>query len=138
MSTYQSNVKTISSAQEVVFCKLIDLQKLKIVLGDDIRSKSLKDVHIESESFSFTVDGIGKVGFRITEKVPHSVIRLESFDLPVSLLATVHLKELTENETELLLSVEAELPLMIKMMIGNKLEPGINALADLIAKSLNK
>jgi len=48
------------------------------------------------------------------------------------------LKQVSENSTELKLVLNAELPMMIKMMVDKKLKEGVNMVADLLAKTLSK
>ena len=83
------------------------------------------------------MDGIGKVGFRIIEREAYKTIKFESFHLPVQMNAWVQLKQIAENDTKMKLTFAAELPTMVKMMLNNKLEKGINMLADFFEQYLN-
>lgn len=51
--------------------------------------------------------------------------------------AWIQLKQVAENDTKLKLTMKAEIPAMIKMMVDKKLQEG-NAMADILAKALNK
>jgi hypothetical protein len=42
-----------------------------------------------------------------------------------------------EKNTQLKLTLHAQIPTMIKMMIDNKLKDGINVFAEILAKALN-
>ncbi|MBP6610320.1 MAG: SRPBCC family protein, partial [Paludibacter sp.] len=83
------------------------------------------------------VDGFGKMGFRIIEREPFKTIKLESENAPVSINLWIQLKPVADDDTKMKLTLKAELPTMIKMMVGSKLQDGLNSIADLLAKSLN-
>ena len=137
MTTYESDLKTISSNEEVVFGILSDLTNLKKLAENPALADKAKDLKYDTDSCSFAVDGFGRVGFRIVEREPFNVIKMESENAPVKVNVSVWLKQIAENETQMKLTLNADLPAMIKMMVGSKLQDGVNAIAELLAKSLN-
>jgi len=138
MTTYESDIKTISSNEEMVFSILSDLNNLnKIMEGTSLTSK-VKDLQFQTDSCSFVVDGFGKMGFKIIEREPNKTIKLQSEHAPVEINVWIQLKPTSENETQMKLTLKSELPTMIKMMIDKKLKEGINLIADILAKTLSK
>jgi len=138
MTTYESDIKTISSNEEVVFGILSDLNNLKAVLANAPMTDKVKDLQFETDSCTFVVEGFGKMGFRIIEREPFKTIKLHSEKTPVDLNVWIQLVQRTENDTQMKLTLKADLPVMIKMMIDKKLKEGINVIADLLAKALSK
>ena len=138
MTTYESDIKTISSNEEVVFGILSDLNNLKEVLGSTPITGKVKDLEFQTDSCSFVVEGFGKMGFRIIEREPFKTIKLQSEKAPVDLNVWIQLVQRAENETQMKLTLKADLPAMIKMMIDKKLKEGINLIADVLAKALSK
>ncbi len=137
MTTYESDIKTISSSEEVVFGILSDLNNLekyreKIPVNDKFR-----DLEFDTDSCSFVVDMIGKIGFRIIERETFSTIKLKSEHAPVDMNVWIQLKQVAENDTRLKLTLKAELPAMIKIMVDKKLKEGINMIADALATAMN-
>lgn len=137
MTTYESEIKTISSNEEMVFGILSDLNNLEKLAGNPELNDKVKDLQFDADSCSFAVDGFGRIGFRIIDREPFKTIKLESDNAPVQVQAWIQLKQVAENDTKMKLTLQAELPAMIKMMVGNKLQQGINTIAELLAKSLN-
>jgi len=138
MTTYESDIKTISSNEEVVFGILSDLNNIqKLKENPDLADKA-KDIQFDTDNCSFTVEGFGKVGFRITEREPFKTIKLASENAPVKVHVWIQLKQVAENDTRLKLTLKAELPTMIKMMVDKKIKEGINMIADMLAKALNQ
>ncbi|MDD4968262.1 MAG: SRPBCC family protein [Paludibacter sp.] len=138
MTTYESDIKTISSNEEVVFGILSDLNNLKEVLGNTPLTGKVKDLEFQTDSCSFVVEGFGKMGFRITDREPFKTIKLQSEKAPVELNVWIQLVQRAENDTQMKLTLKADLPAMIKMMIDKKLKEGINLIADVLAKALSK
>lgn len=137
MTTYESDIKTISSSEEVVFGILSNLNNLEEFTKNEQLSDKLKDVTFDADSCSFIVDGFGKVGFKIIEKEPFKTIKFTTEHVPVEVNAWIQLKQVDERDTRMKLTIKAELPAMIKMMVNKKIEEGINSIADLLAKALN-
>ncbi len=142
MTTYESKIKTISQPHELVFNTLSDLKNLQNVSNTDVEGRKkaeeyLKDIEFDSDSLKFTVTGIGKVGFRIIEREPFKTIKLEAENSPISANGWIQLVSVSENETKMKLTIKAELPMMIKMMVDSKLKKGVNAIADAIVEAIS-
>lgn len=137
MTTYQSDIKTIFSGEEVAFGVLSDLSHLGKLKDHEAVSGKLRILEYDKDSCLLEVDNIGKIGFRIIEREPFKTIKFESFHLPFHVNAWIQLKQTAENETKMKLTLKADLPSMIKMMLNKKLEQGVNTLADLFADLLN-
>ena len=137
MTTYESDIKTISSSREVVFNILSDLNNLRKITGNQDLNDKVKDLEFDTDSCSFTVSGLGKVGFRVEGREPYEIIRFKAEHSPVPVNVQVELTEIVENSTQMKLTLHAEIPSMIKMMVDKKLKEGMNTFADLLAKALS-
>jgi hypothetical protein len=138
MTTYESDIKTISSNEEVVFGILSDLNNLKKIQEQNPPTDKVKDLEFDTDSCRFVVEGFGKIGFKIIEREPNKTIKFESENAPVKVNVWIQLKQIEESKTAMKLTVKADLPAMIKMMVDKKLKEGVNMVADLLAKGLNK
>lgn len=137
MTTYESEVKTISSSEEVVFGILSDLNNLKKYEHLIPANDKVKDIRFDADSCSFVVDMFGKVGFRIVEREPFNTIKLASENAPFEINLWIQLKQVTEDDTKMKLTLKADLPMMVKMMADKKLKEGVNVVADMLAKLLS-
>ena len=138
MTTYECELKPISSSEEVVSNILSDLNNLGKLNDNTSLTDKIKDLEFDTDSCSFAVNGFGRVGLRIIERTPLNNIKMASENAPVSFNIDIYIHQIAENQTTLQLMLNAKLPAMIKMMVGNKLQEGVNAIADLLAKSLNQ
>lgn len=137
MTTYQSDLKTISSSEEVVFDMLSNLNNLGKLSDVGGLQDKFKVVEYDADSCLLELSQFGKVGFRIAEKIPYKTIRFKTSYLPVEVYAEIKLDELSADRTQMQLFLHANLPSVLKMMLNKQLEQGINALADLFEKLLN-
>ncbi|HJV79052.1 MAG TPA: hypothetical protein VJ602_11775 [Paludibacter sp.] len=137
MTTYESDIKTISSNEEVVFGLLSDLNNLQIIKTNPDFTNKVKDLQFDADSCSFVVDGLGKMGFRIVEREQFKTVKLAAEHAPVEVNVWIQLKQIAENETAMKLTLKAELPSMIKMMVDKKLKEGINIIAEILAKAVS-
>ena len=139
MTNYESEVKTIFSNIEKVFNQLSDLTNLESLLDgnkSEVKDK-LKDLQFDADSFNFSIETFGKIGFRIIERKPFEIVKFQSEYFPVKMNVWILLNETAENETNMKLSIEADIPLMIKVMVDSKLKEMVNLLADTISSALN-
>ena len=99
-------------------------------------NQMLKDVEFDENSCRFTVDGVGRVGFRIIEREPFKTIKLEAENSPVAVNGWIQLVQVSETDTRMKLTLKADIPTMIKVMVDSKLKKGINTIADTLVQYL--
>ncbi|MBP1663293.1 MAG: hypothetical protein H6Q19_433, partial [Bacteroidetes bacterium] len=99
-------------------------------------NQMLKDVEFDEDSCRFTVEGVGRVGFRIIEREPFKTIKLETENSPVAVNGWIQLVQVSETDTRMKLTLKAEIPTMIKVMVDSKLKKGINTIADTLVQYL--
>lgn len=142
MQTYESEIKVISKPQELVFNMLSDLSNLEKartlnIEGSEKAQEFFKEVEFDSDSLHFTVPAIGRVGFRIIERDPFKTIKLEAVSSPVSANGWIQLVKIDEETCKMKLTIKAELPMMIKMMVDGKMKKGVDKIADAIVLAVS-
>jgi hypothetical protein len=142
ISKYVSDVKIIPHPIEVIFNYLSDFGNLAKYMSEDLLSAvtehipqvTIRNFQSDSDSCRFEIGGIGHAELRIVERSPFTTIKIEGQGgLPVELKFWIQLLPVEANETKLRLTLHADMGMMIKMMVGNKLEKGINQLAGVLA-----
>lgn len=134
-TTYESSIKSISSSEEVVFAILSDLSRLEGLQHalPNTDTFKIKDLTFEKDAIGCTLEGLGRVGFRIVTAEPFKTIKFESEHLPFVVNFWIQLKQVAEQITCLKLTLRAELPAMIKMMLNRKLQEGIEKIAEVLS-----
>lgn len=131
MTEFVSEIKKISFNAERVYAKVSDLSNLSS-LAENIPTDKLKDLTSDKDSCSFTVASIGKITFRVIEREPNKLVKLQAEDSIIPLTLWLQLKEVKENDTRMKLTVKAELNAFIKPMVKKPLQEAINKIADVL------
>jgi len=140
---YISDVKTIGYPQEIVYNYLSSFENLSKHLNEGLLGKisqqvpQIKIVNLKSDadSCSFSIPGLGDAEIRITDRDPFKTVKIESYGgLPVGITLWVQLLEQDTEQTKIRLTLDAELSLMLKAMLGNRLHEGLNGLTELLTK----
>ena len=143
VSKYISEIKTIGHNQQVVFNYLSNFENLGTYLNSGLLEKitekvpqiRITDFESDRDSCKFKITGLGLAEIRIVNREPFKTIKVESSGgLPLSFTFWIQLLPMDAYQTKMRLTLHAEMSTMIKMMAGNKLEEGINNLADTLSK----
>lgn len=139
---YISETKNIAHNQQVVFDYLSNFENLGTYLNSGLLEKITKKVpqvtisefESDRDSCRFKITGMGMAKIRIIEREPFKTIKVQSEGgLPVGFTFWIQLKPVTAFETKIRLTLHADMNVMIKMMMGDKLEEGLNQLAQTLA-----
>jgi carbon monoxide dehydrogenase subunit G len=143
LSKYVSDVKIIDHNEQVVFNYLSNFENLSSYLNSGLIEKisqqvpqvKITDFHSDRDSCKFKITGMGLAEIKIVNREPFKSIKIESSGgLPLDITFWIQLLPVDQYKTKMRLTLHAEMNMMIKMMAGNKLEEGINQLADTLSK----
>lgn len=143
VSKYISDVKIVEQDQSIVYNYLSDFEHLSKYVNEGLLQKvseqvpQLKISNFESDrdSCRFNIGGLGQAELRITEREELRTIKIESSgNLPLSFTFWIQLLPLAAYQCKMRLTLHADMSMMIKMMVGKKLEEGIDQLAEILAK----
>lgn len=139
---YVSEVKTVNQNQEIIFNYLSDFSNLSKYINEGLLEKMTEQVpqikisnfESDADSCRFEISGVGPAEIRIIEREPHKNIKVASTgSLPVGITFWIQLLPVAAYETKLRLTLDAEMSMMIKMLVNKKLEEGIDKMADMLA-----
>ena len=131
---YESKIVGNASSVGAVFrvcSNLQNLERMKEMIPED----KIRDLEIQEDFVRFKVDGLGqKIGIRIIAKEENDYVKYGIENAPVDGNFWIQMKAADEHNTHLKLTVKVDLPMMFKMMIGNKLQGAMDQAADILAK----
>ena len=142
INKYVSDVKFIRSNEEVIYNYLSNFDNLSKYINEGLLEKltqqipqiKISNFESDADSCRFQIGGMGLAEIRIIEREPFKTIKVSSSgSLPVNIVFWIQLLPVDANETKLRLVLNAEMSMMIKMMVNKKLEDGINRMADMLA-----
>jgi carbon monoxide dehydrogenase subunit G len=103
-------------------------------MTEQVPQIKISNFESDSDSCRFEINGMGQAEIRIIERDPSKNIKIGSTgSLPVEITFWIQLLPVSVYETKLRLTLDAEMSMMIKMLVNKKLEEGINRLADTLA-----
>ena len=131
-SEYKSKHGTVSRAACELYMNFVDCSRFVEMIPEDKRS----GVTADYDSIKATIQGFS-IGVRIVRREPYKLIMLEDDGAPFHFGIDLHFDE-TDNpsKTDFYINVTADLNLMMKMMLGSKIQEGLNKIVDgLVAAS---
>ncbi len=139
VSKYISDVKIISHPIEVVYNYLSDFRNLSQYINDEVLSAlsekvpqvAIRNFESDNDCCRFEVGSFGSAEIRIVDRTPYTTIKIRGEGkLPVELNFWIQLLPQDGDKAKMRLTLHAEMGMLVKLMVGNKLEEGINRLAD--------
>ena len=132
MADFTSEVKTIQHNDDKIFAMLSDMSNLERV-KDRIPQDKIKDFTFDTDSCSFTVEPVGSIRFEITEREPNKTIKFSTTNSPIPVMMWIQLKQVSENDTKMKMTVRAELNPFIKPMVSKPLQDAIDKISEIVA-----
>lgn len=104
----------------------VDMRNFTQMLPADKKDMVVADY----DTLTATVQNF-KISVRVSGRVPYSLIQLQDADAPFHFGISIHFDESpVPGKTEFSIDVDADLNLMMKMMLGNKIEEVLNKIVD--------
>ena len=132
MRKYESGVKQIPHPQTAVYNTLSDLNNIERI-KDRIPADQVKDLAFDRDSVSVNVAPVGSIKLRIVDRDEPKCIKFETENSPVPFNLWVQLLPVTDTTCKMRVTVKADIPLFLKPMLGNKLQDGVDKIADALA-----
>lgn len=131
---YESKITSAPYNADVIYpvlSNMMNLEKVRHLIPEE----KVRDLSFDNDSIHFRVDGLGqRMGIRVVEREENKTIKFGAEDIPIQMNFWIQLKQVAENNTCLKLTVKADIPMMFKMMLGNKLQTGLDQAADMLAQ----
>lgn len=143
MEKYISKVKYIDHNQQVVFNHLSNFENLADYLNSGLIEKITKqvpqvritDFQSDQDSCKFNITGLGVAKIEIVHRDPFKTIKVQnSGGLPLTFTLWIQLLAVDSFKTKIRLTLHAEMSAMIKMMAGDRLQEGVDQLAETLSK----
>lgn len=134
MKTYESKIVSIRRMDEDVYKVLSNFKNFSPLA----QKAKVENWQADDDWCRFDVKGLGTTGLRIIEKEPNKTIKITGDGgIPFEFFLWIQLKQVNPNDTRMKITLKAELNMMMSMMVGSKLQEGVDAMAEQIAKAFN-
>ena len=133
MQEYISKQQQILRPAEQIYAAISRFDNLTPALADRV-----EEWQADEERCSFKAKGF-TVKLRMEERVEAKHVKIvgDEGGAPVDFAFWIQLHEVSAADTRLRIVLHAELNMMMKMMIGSKLQGAVDQIAEGIAKAMN-
>lgn len=144
-----SSIKHINAPIERVYATLSNLENLRPLLDkaqndENMKAKmreeghenaldSLQNVTLTADSIEIPAPMIGTLSMRIIDREENKCIKFETEKSPVKAKMWIQVLPVDSMTSKMKLTVDADVPFMLKPMIGSKLKDGVEQVASAIA-----
>ena len=134
MEKYESKQQQIHHPATLISPIISRLDLLSPAMQDKV-----EEWQATEDSCSFKVKGM-KVGLRIAERVENKHVKIVADEggIPIDFTFWIQLKEVAERDTRVRMVLHAELNMMMRMMIGGKIQSGLDQAVEGLANALNQ
>ena len=134
MEKYESKQQQIHHPAALIYPIISRLDLLSPAMQDKV-----EEWQATEDSCSFKVKGM-KVGLRIAERVENKHVKIVADEggVPIDFTFWIQLKEGAERATRVRMVLHAELNMMMRMMIGGKIQSGLDQAVEGLANALNQ
>ena len=133
MTKFESSVKQIPYPVEDVYRNISDLNNLERV-RDRIPEDKLNSFSFDSDSVSVNVAPVGDLKLRIIEREENKCIKFETVQSPLPFNLWIQVLPVTVTESKMKVTVQADIPFMLKGMVAGPLQDGVEKIADALSK----
>jgi carbon monoxide dehydrogenase subunit G len=127
----ESKIGSIPHSDERIYNFLSNFDNFRHLIPAD----RVQDWQSDESSCSFTINPIGRTGVKIIDKQPFKLIKLTSLEeSKFNFIFWVQLKSVSENDTRIKLTLEAELNSMLEMMASKPLQEFLDKLVDQLTR----
>ena len=149
MAKYESSVKQVNAPVERVYAVLSDMERLRPMIElaqnnemlkkklreagqDPAQLEKLKDMNLTSDRISFPAPMVGEIALAIVEREQDRCVKFQTEKSPIEANLWIQVLPVTSTTSKMRVTIKADLNPMIKMMVGSKLEKGIDQFADML------
>ena len=132
MSKFESSVKAIPFADELVYNKVSVLSNLEGI-KDKVPADKVQDLEFTDDSLTFSVSPIGKISLEVIERIPNSCVKYATTTSPIPFTLWVQILPVTENDCKIKVTIDAELNPFIKGMVKKPLMEGLEKMATMLS-----
>jgi carbon monoxide dehydrogenase subunit G len=131
-TTYTSKIVSVSHSDNDVYRILSNPENLRPLLSSVPESEFVDSVDVDADSIRVMTKQFGEVVMRVVDREENKTAKFAADNSPVPMNFWIQLKSTGDAATALRLTLRAELPMMLKMLAGDKIDKGIDRMADVL------
>ncbi|MCI7010727.1 MAG: SRPBCC family protein [Prevotella sp.] len=132
MSKFESSIQQVPYSQEAVYRNISDMSNLEKV-RHRVPEDKVKDFHFDQDSVSVNVPPVGEIRLRIINREEPKCVKFETEQSPLPFFLWIQVLPVTETSSKLKVTVDADIPFMLKGMVSGPLKEGVEKIAQALA-----
>lgn len=134
MTEITSKHGSVSRQPHELYMSMVDLSNFKKMLPQDKQEMLQADY----DTLTATVQGFN-IGVKVHNRVPYSLIELVDYGAPFAFHIEIHFDPaaIDPYKTDFWIKVDADLNLMMKMMLSGKIKEGLDKIVDGLVDASN-
>ncbi|MDE7154072.1 MAG: hypothetical protein K2O00_06475 [Muribaculaceae bacterium] len=136
MSKYSGKPSMVNRSNTELFSKLSNVDAMRErfeQIPDDVKAQA-GQLRFEDNRLIIVTPQAGEIAFAIkSAKEPEQIVYSAEHS-PVPLNLVVDLKPVSENSTEVTTSIDVELPMMLRPLVGPQMQKAADKLAEVISQ----
>lgn len=144
-----SEIKYVNAPVERVYATLSNLENLRPLIekaqndealreklreaGHEAAIDNLKDITLTNDSIGVQAPMLGNISMRIIDREEGKCIKFETEQSPIKANFWIQTLPVSDDQSKMKLTIDADIPFMLRAMVGSKLKDGINKIADTLA-----
>ncbi len=134
MTEIESKHGIVSRQPYELYMSMVDLQNFQRMLPEDKRDM----LQASYDTLTATVQGFN-IGVKVHQRVPYSRIELVDYGAPFAFHIEIHFDPAPEDpcKTDFWIKAQAELNLMMKMMLSGKIREALDKVVDGLVDASN-
>lgn len=136
MAKYKSTPTTINRSAEELFDRFSDLSHLQGALDGltpEQRSQ-VGEVEFTADGIKIVTPQVGAIEFNVKERVRPGRIVFGTASSPVPLTMSMDIKPLSESSSQVETTIDVEIPMMLKPLVGPQLQKAADKFGELITR----
>lgn len=131
---YESQICSAPTNAHAIYMVLSNLENINRV-KDLIPSDKVQEIEANADSVRIKVDGLGqKLTISIVDRIENDTIKFGCQGLPMAENFWIQLKQVSDCDTRIRLTLKADIPMMFRMMLDKKLQEGLDRAAQMLAQ----
>jgi len=127
MTNIESKHGIVSRQPHELYMSFTDLSNFVRMLPEDKREMVTADM----DTLTATVQGFN-IGVKMHQRVPYSRLEMVDYDAPFAFHVVMHFEPAADNpyHTDFWITIDADLNLMMKMMLSGKIKEALDKMVD--------
>lgn len=133
MTKYSGKPAIVGRPQQQLFDRVSNLSSFQERLDEmpqEVKDR-LGDVKFTDDKIIINAPAVGQLVFAVTEKVAPVLLKLEAENSPVPFFITLHFEPEGEESTKVSSDLEVEIPMMLRPMVGGKLQEAADKFSEM-------